>query len=64
MLIDVAIAWALFAATRSTFDRCLGRMSDGGDEPADRWPWKSAKTRSDWLAEAVWSPEGDPEEPS
>jgi ABC-type transport system involved in multi-copper enzyme maturation permease subunit len=64
MLIYVAIAWALFAATRSTFDRCLGRMPEGGDGPADRWPVWPVRTRAERLEAVLSSSEGDREEPS
>jgi ABC-type transport system involved in multi-copper enzyme maturation permease subunit len=64
MLIDVATAWALFAATRSTFDRCLGRMPDGYGRPAARWPARPASPRAERLAAVLSSSEGDPEESS
>jgi ABC-type transport system involved in multi-copper enzyme maturation permease subunit len=38
ILIHVGTAWALFAATVSTFDRCLGRMPETEEPPRPRIP--------------------------
>ncbi len=48
VLIDVGVAWALFAATIRTFDRCLGRMPE--TEPPPRISRRTVTTdRTDYV---------------
>jgi ABC-type transport system involved in multi-copper enzyme maturation permease subunit len=61
IVVSLVASGFLYLAAEASFDRCLGRMSDGSRRPAARWPWRSARARPGRLAAVLSPSEGDPE---